>query len=155
MLLASGSRGSSKQSAWNASRKKLLRRRSAGGTEILAPIFGDPLDVDIDDMDDATTTTTTAAAAAAETADAAATDSGSSNGSNKSSGGDGGCDATATTLSASAARFRLKRGSEVTLTRGLHQRGGSGNDGGGMEALLSRRRGSLPVEMLSISCSGE
>lgn len=51
-------------------------------------------------------------------------------------------------------RFRLKRGSEASLLRntGHQQQHHQRSD---MEALLTRRRGSLPVEMLSISCSGE
>lgn len=122
----------------------------------MAPIFGDPLDVDIDDDElvDVTVATAAAAAMAAQddvciNATTQIIDVGTDEGNLDGRGG--GCDAA--TFAASA-RIRLKRGSEVVLARGLHQRGGSGN-GGDMDALLTRRRGSLPVEMLSINCSGE
>lgn len=154
----SGGGGGKSSSSSRSSRKKLLRRRSAGGgADILAPIFGDPLDDDDGDDDgnsgggdivhhgayvEPATSGWTAGADAASFGEIG-----------DDPGQDDGSDAIAAAAFASAARFRLKRGSEVTLTRSGHQRGsGSGGD---LEALLSRRRGSLPVEMLSISCSGE
>lgn len=152
-----GGGGGKSSSSSRSSRKKLLRRRSAGGgADILAPIFGDPLDDDDGDDD--------GISGGGDIADRGA--GGEPAASGLSAGADVPCfgeigddrqddssDAIAAAAFASAARFRLKRGSEVTLTRSGHQRGsGSGGD---LEALLSRRRGSLPVEMLSISCSGE
>lgn len=154
--------GGKSSSSSRSSRKKLLRRRSAGGgADILAPIFGDPLDDDDGDgvdvrIADRSACVESSAAAAATASGAGASDGGCFDEAGDDQEDGNSSDAIAAAAIASASRFRLKRGSEVTLTRSGHQRnGGDGGGNGDMEALLSRRRGSLPVEMLSISCSGE
>lgn len=80
-------------------RKKILRRRSSGGAEILSPIIGDPSEAGC------------------------------------SSGNGGGSNVVSSTW------HRFKR--DITRNRS------------DLDALLSRRRGSLPVEMLAVSHSGE
>lgn len=80
-------------------RKKILRRRSSGGAEILSPIIGDPSEAGC------------------------------------SSANGGGSNVVTSTW------HRFKR----DLTRNRSD----------LDALLSRRRGSLPVEMLAVSHSGE
>lgn len=143
--------GGKSRSNSSSCRKKLLRRRSAGGcggsgtaADILAPIFGgDPVDDGLADVDGGPEGVSGAGGSFFVGGDRECLDE-------ELVAGGGGRDATGLlATSTGLARFRLKRGSEATLSRsGLSQR----NE---MEAMLSRRRGSLPVEMLSISCSGE
>lgn len=143
--IGGGSVGKSRSTT--SSRKKLLRRRSAGGcgsgADILAPIFsGDPLDH------------------GSGVIDCGSVSGGGGLGDDVTCfneeilGSNNLCDETGlletSTGNFGSARFRLKRGSEATLSRS----GVSHSQRNEMEAMLSRRRGSLPVEMLSISCSG-
>lgn len=80
-------------------RKKILRRRSSGGAEILSPIAGEP---------EAGASTTTAS----------------------------------TTVN-NTAWYRFKRNSDAAKNRS------------DLDLLLSRRRGSLPVEVLTVCHSGK
>lgn len=82
-------------------RKKILRRRSSGGAEILSPIIGEPSEA----------------------------------GCSSANGAGGGSNVVASTW------YRIKR--DITRNRS------------DLDVLLSRRRGSLPVEMLAVSHSGE